>query len=384
MSDDKDFDKYSNYFKQARNLEKLKKEDEALKIYLDILNKYEPEGTAYYERPAIILEKQKRYKEAIKLCNMAIKAINNKKFNADVNEFEHRLNRLNNKIEKQENSKTTVSKKEFTNKPVNHCSSTDSTLTQQKEISTENINFPDWYVSISFGESRSPSFAQALALAQIAPQYIENNVSDKILYQAVYSDKPKEYLQFIKLYELVNTWKSCVVVINGTVMDRKIIGGLNYCYGYKCRSCNPNFCFVASEMTLNHFGCHRIQISAYNHPWWSIGNFITPSIWHVDKQAILEGIETYSLAYIMCPSFSIENIKAVVNSLPDKIDLSENKEWEKSHNGIQPRNSNKVYTIKFNLDQVKMDQNNISNKKDTGKKNTGFFSKLKSLFKRDS
>ena len=39
MSDDKDFDKYSNYFKQARNLEKLKKEDEALKIYLDILNK---------------------------------------------------------------------------------------------------------------------------------------------------------------------------------------------------------------------------------------------------------------------------------------------------------------------------------------------------------
>jgi hypothetical protein len=108
-------------------------------------------------------------------------------------------------------------------------------------------------------------------------------------------------------------------------MDRKIIGGLNYCYGDKCRSGNPDFCFGASELTANPFGCHRLQISAYNHPWWTIGNFITSSICVFNKQAILERIKTYSLPYVMCPSFSIENIKSVVDSLPDTIDLRKNK-----------------------------------------------------------
>jgi hypothetical protein len=369
--EDENFSIYFNLYEKARNLEKLKKEDEALKIYLSILAKYAPQGTSYYERPAIILERQKHYKEAVKICTMAIKAINNKNFNADVNEFEHRLNRLNNKIAKQENSKTIVSKKKATNKPVKHSSTTSITPIQAKEISTKNIKFPDWYVSISFGESRSPSFPQALALAQSAPQYIENNVSNKVLYQAIYSDKPKEYLQFIKLYELVSNWKSCFVIINGTVMDRKIIGGLNYCYGDKCRSGNPDFCFGASQMTANPFGCHRLQISAYNHPWWTIGDFITSSIWRVNKQAMMERIKTYSLPYVMCPCFSIENIKAVVDSLPDTIDLRKNKGWEKSYNGIQPINHNVAFKLNISIDS----------KKDHTNKNKGFFSKLKSLFK---
>ena len=371
--EERDFDKYYKSYEKARDLEKFKKEDEALKIYLSILCKYNPQGTAYYERPAIILERQKRYSEAIKICNMAIRAINSKTFNATTDEFEHRLNRLNSKTEKQKNSSITAPKKRTTNKPVKHSSSTGITPTQVKEISTKNINFPDWYVSISFGESRSPSFPQALALAQSAPQYIGNNVSGKILHQTIYSDKPKEYLQFIKLYELVSKWKSCFVIINGTVMDRKIIGGLNYCYGDKCRSGNTDFCFGASQMTANPFGCHRLQISSYNHPWWTIGNFTTPTVWCVNKQAILERIETYSLPYVMCPSFSIENIKATVNSLPDKIDLRENKEWEKSYNGIQPINHNVAFKLNISIDS----------KEDctSTKKGKGFFSKLKSLFK---
>jgi tetratricopeptide (TPR) repeat protein len=371
--EDKNFSIYSNLYKKARNLEKLKKEDEALKIYLNILNKYNPQGTAYYERPAIILERQKYYKEAVKICTMAIKAINNKNFNADVNEFEHRLNRLNNKIEKQKNCKVAIPKKRTRNKPVKHSSVKAITPIQAKEICTKNIEFPHWYVSISFGESRSPNFPQALALAQSAPQYIENNINGKILYQAVYSDKPTEYLQFIKLYELVSNWKSCFVIINGTVMDRKIIGGLNYCYGDKCRSGNPDFCFGASELTANPFGCHRLQISAYNHPWWTIGNFITSSIWRVNKQAILERIKTYSLPYVMCPSFSIENIKSVVDSLPDTIDLRKNKKWEKSYNGIQPVDHNVVFKLNISIDS----KEDFTSKK----KNKGFFSKLKSLFK---
>lgn len=376
--EDKDFEKYSKSYEKARNLEKLGKENEALNIYLNILAKYSPIGTAYYERPAIILEREKKYILAANICKKAIKAINNPHFHATPEEFIHRLNRLNDKIAKQKISKITVFKKKTTNKPVKSSSKNIITSTQTKEVSTQNIKFPDWYVSISFGESKSPSFPQVLALAKLAPQYIENDVDNKILYQAVYSDRPKEYLQFIKLYELISKWKSCFVIINGNVMDRKIIGGLNYCYGDKCRSGNPDFCFGASEMTANPFGCHRLQISAYNNPWWSMGNFVTPTIWRVDKQAILKRIETYSLPYIMCPSFSIKNIRAVVKSLPDEINLSKNRNWEKTYNGIQPKNFYNAGTITINLAQ-----NNTSEKSTSDKKNVGFFSKLKSIFKKD-
>lgn len=66
----------------------------AYKTYFKILSQYNPKGTAYYERPCIILEKQKRYDEAINICQRVIKAIKNNEFNASIEEFEHRLNRL--------------------------------------------------------------------------------------------------------------------------------------------------------------------------------------------------------------------------------------------------------------------------------------------------
>lgn len=42
--EDENFSTYFNLYEKARNLEKLKKEDEALKIYLSILDKYTPKG----------------------------------------------------------------------------------------------------------------------------------------------------------------------------------------------------------------------------------------------------------------------------------------------------------------------------------------------------
>jgi hypothetical protein len=80
----------------------------------------------------------------------------------------------------------------------------------------------------------------------------------------------------------------------------------------------------------------------------------------------------------MCPSFSIKNIRAVVKSLPDEINLSKNRNWEKTYNGIQPKNFYNAGTITINLAQ-----NNTSEKSTSDKKNVGFFSKLKSIFKKD-
>lgn len=88
------FDRYYKKLEKARELEKGGYQRMALEIYLNILETSVPLGTLYYERPCIILEREKRYQEAIKICNMAINRIERKMFNADVEDFEKRKARL--------------------------------------------------------------------------------------------------------------------------------------------------------------------------------------------------------------------------------------------------------------------------------------------------
>ena len=180
------------------------------------------------------------------------------------------------------------------------------------------INFPDWYVSLSFEKSSSSNYLKAVSLAKSAPQYLEQTNNGKILHQAVYSSKPNEYLAFIMLYELVKMWKSAFVIINGRLIDRKIIGQLNYCYGDKCRSGNLKFCYGASYMTDNPFGCHRLQISTCNNPWWSYYQKRN-GMWILDKESMLQRINSYASIYSICPDFNYDKIMEAFNQLPSKL-----------------------------------------------------------------
>jgi tetratricopeptide (TPR) repeat protein len=90
-------DEYYPMYVRARLCEREDAPNEALEIYMHILNRYIPRGTAYYERPAIILERAGEYDDAIRICNMAIRAIQARLFNADTEPFEKRKARLERK-----------------------------------------------------------------------------------------------------------------------------------------------------------------------------------------------------------------------------------------------------------------------------------------------
>jgi len=355
--DDKYFNKYFALYQKARELEKSNRVDEALEIYLQILKNYDPLGTSYYERPAIILEKQKRYDEALQIANKAVSAIKSKRFNANPEEFEKRIDRLHKKMNKLENTEKSM-QKPSTTLPENRKSTGDISQ-PNTSVPQKAIVFPDWYVSISFGKSSSDNYLKAVQLAQHAPQYLYNEIDGKPIHQAVYSSKPNEYLAFIALYELVSSWKSTFVIINGEIMDRKLIGGLNYCYGDKCRSGNPKFCYGASPATDNPFGCHRFQISAWNNPWWTHGNFDTSRIWHVDKTAIKHRMVEYSQPYRNCPAFSWDRAMEGLASLPDTINPRTNKEWIDIGSSVQPKDYGVVAKIEIDLGDY-MNSNNVA------------------------
>ena len=191
---------------------------------------------------------------------------------------------------------------------------TDSLAVLAHKATAPEAKYP-WRVSVSFGRSPSANFDRALFLAQGAPEYTESNG----VYQATYSAAPEQFLSFVKLYELVAGWKSAHVMINGHLVDRKIIGNINYCYGDRCRSGNPEFCFGASYFTMNPFGCHRLQMSACNTPWVEFFNPTADGSYQLDKPRIQRRIDYAAQSYNKCPAFDYDSIIARLNDLPSIV-----------------------------------------------------------------
>jgi len=175
-----------------------------------------------------------------------------------------------------------------------------------------------WSISVSFGHSASKNMGRALHLAREAQQFEEYEFEGQMVYQAWYNATPSSFLSFIRLYEIVESWKSTACMIYGQLVDRKIIGGIKYCYGDKCRNGRDDFCFGASQFTANPFGCHRLQISTYNNPWWTFG------VWQgdtflVDKNALRSRIDQYSTAYRVCPDFMYDDVIRRLDALPNRL-----------------------------------------------------------------
>jgi tetratricopeptide (TPR) repeat protein len=93
-----DADKYIPMIDRALALEKRGKPGEALKVYLRILSRFQPSGTAYYERPAILLDRAGRTTEAIAVTRMAL---DNPQLSRSHDDFRKRLARLVKKYAKQ-------------------------------------------------------------------------------------------------------------------------------------------------------------------------------------------------------------------------------------------------------------------------------------------
>ncbi len=359
---EQDWEIYSDMYAQANGLEKTDC-DQALAIYQDILRRFKPIGTAYYERPAIILEKRKQYDEAIRVCKLALRnlqANNPRTYESSKADFEKRISRCEQKKAGTYRKGGTTAK--------SHTEESKALVVWRGGIAPENVTFPDWYVSVSFGLSTSSSFERALMMAAAAPIFIRGGTEANPIFQAVFSDEPQEYLAFICLYELVGAWKSSTTIINGKIIDRKIIGKLNYCYGDCCRSGNPRFCFGASEFTDNPFGCHRIQISSYNSPWYSFGRMSqnVKNLWIVDKPAIIKHAESYAEIYSLCPKFNWDKIREEISNLPDTIDLKKNKEYVLTSEGLRKNfySSNSYVSnntnITFRLDEANSLNENAS------------------------
>lgn len=259
-----------------------------------------------FKRLAIIYEDQGKYKEAIEVCKLALE------YGLDDGTqggFKGRIQRLERKIINPPTPKKPPSKK--TLKRNKALKKTMAESVQDKTLIKNAF-------MITFSKSTSPNFDRALFLAKKADKFEITKHNNQTIYQATYL--PENYLDFITLYELVGNWKSAFVFKDGEMIDRRVLGQINYCYGDKLRSHDESFCFGASMFTENPFGCHRLMIHSGQRPWYEWKKGEDSRYIYIDKDAMRKQIDSKANTYRICPAFNYDKIIDILNNLPNKID----------------------------------------------------------------
>lgn len=198
----------------------------------------------------------------------------------------------------------------------NNCSNSICNTNDKNSLSV-NINsfqeIDEWNIFISFGKSTSPNLDRAIYLAKQGNYYEETIFNNKPIYQAYFLSDANSYLKFIQLYEMVNRWRSCAIMINGEFINKDYVGSINYCYGNKCRSFVSNYCSNSFYGGKSPFGCKMISIK-----WWEKSTF-NGFVYKIDKQRIKEEVYTQAVRYKYCPSFNMDKVEEFLDKLPNKL-----------------------------------------------------------------
>jgi len=87
--------------KRAKKVEQMGNTERALDLYLELHERYEPNTSDAYERPAVLLERKKDYQAALAMCQKAIEAIDNDKMSGTKDKFQKRIDAINEKLKDQ-------------------------------------------------------------------------------------------------------------------------------------------------------------------------------------------------------------------------------------------------------------------------------------------
>lgn len=86
---------------RAKRMERMGNDDEALRIYLDIHENHMPNTSDLFERPAIILERKRRYQEALDICQKALELLADDLMTGTASTFEKRIDQIHHKMERE-------------------------------------------------------------------------------------------------------------------------------------------------------------------------------------------------------------------------------------------------------------------------------------------
>ena len=184
-------------------------------------------------------------------------------------------------------------------------------------------------VEISFGRSTSASYEQATAICQNIPSYRVTGEGSSVRHVVALPITEIELL--INLWELVGSWKSSRMLINGQPATKSslVYKGAG-CYRERQKAYDKNqYCFGEKPYELNIWGCKRLgmPIQEWGGGWIDYGILDASGVWHFDKDRIRHDLEVAMCDHELCPVLHRQRILDTLAKLPDAINPRSDKNW---------------------------------------------------------
>ena len=187
---------------------------------------------------------------------------------------------------------------------------------------------------IEFCETNAASFGQALAIARGAPNYGTREELKKKWHWAEWPDANLEHS--LPLVAAISGLKNKRCTIGGRERDWTEVFGFASCAIDRARAYRPNnYCFGRDNRNPNPWGCvhARMEWSEWAR-WFRYGRFEKQGflagnrlIWTFDKKHIRHELESNIFNFRFCPHLNIRLIEAVLDALPDQLDVEKNADW---------------------------------------------------------
>jgi hypothetical protein len=183
---------------------------------------------------------------------------------------------------------------------------------------------------ISFGESLSLNFTKAVTICKNIPSYSVTGEGKQVRHKIYLPITEVDLI--INLFELVGSWKSSQMLINGRVATKK---DLTYygvgCYRNRQKAYKPEqFCFGEKEYEGNIWGCKRLgmPINEWGGGWLDYGAFDKSGIWHFDKDRIRHELELTLKENELCPVLDRKRVLETLDRLPCRINPKTDSNWQ--------------------------------------------------------
>lgn len=185
-------------------------------------------------------------------------------------------------------------------------------------------------VGITFGQSSSPNFTKAVEICKNIPSYSVSGEGKRVQHRI--SLPITEVDLIINLFELVGSWTSSQMLINGHAATKK---DLTYygvgCYRNRQKAYKPEqFCFGEKEYEANIWGCKKLNmpVNEWGGGWLYYGQFDEAGIWHFDKDRIKHELELALKENELCPVLNRARILETLDKLPHTINPKTDKNWQ--------------------------------------------------------
>jgi len=202
-------------------------------------------------------------------------------------------------------------------------------VTEDDIITDASLNTGVSVVKISFGYSSSPNYAIAIDICKKIPSYQQSGEGNKVFHVITLPITEIELL--INIFELVGSWKSSKMLVDGHSSTKKdLVYKGPGCFRNRQKSFNPEqYCFGERWFEANIWGCKRLNmpINDYGGGCFSCGNFNRYGVWVLDKVKIKHELELGIQENQHCPVLNRAAIMETLDKLPENIDPKTDDNW---------------------------------------------------------